>query len=283
MTYSVRGFGLFLADGTLFAVYGQPQIIVEKSLLSTVLIAIDISFPTADINALTFGNTDFLNPPATTATRGVVELATEAEALEGEDVTRAITPAGLAAAIEAALYANDKIGTVKMWWGAPADIAIGWAICNGQTVARSDGAGNVTTPDLRDRVPVGVSGTHALGSAFGATSKTVNTTADGAHTPSGTLPAHNHGVSLTGSAQTSLTGAYVSAPLRGDVAGGGSGQAVNTAGLVDPGHDHDVTLTGGTDNAADLALSIEAVPPHQHGATMDVTQPSLALHFIMRV
>src|SRR4051794_34424510 len=29
--YSLRGFGLYLADGTLFAVYGQSGVILEKS------------------------------------------------------------------------------------------------------------------------------------------------------------------------------------------------------------------------------------------------------------
>lgn len=86
--YTARGFGLFLPDGTLFAAYGQNEPLFQKSPRATFLAAIDIAFPTGDITRLTFGNTDFLNPPATTETKGVVELATEAEALAGTDMLR---------------------------------------------------------------------------------------------------------------------------------------------------------------------------------------------------
>jgi hypothetical protein len=99
--YQVRGFGLFLDDGTLFAVYGQEDVLVEKSALTTMLLAVDIAFPTADIDALTFGDTNFLNPPATTGTAGVVKLATEAEALAGINALKAITPALLKAVLDA--------------------------------------------------------------------------------------------------------------------------------------------------------------------------------------
>lgn len=86
--YTARGFGLFLDDGTLFAVYGQPDRLFEKSPLTTFLAAIDIAFPTVNLSSLKFGNTDFLNPPATTVTKGVVELATQAEADAGVDAQR---------------------------------------------------------------------------------------------------------------------------------------------------------------------------------------------------
>lgn len=86
--YTAYGFGLFLADGTLFAAYGQNEALFQKSPRATFLSAIDIAFPTGDITRLTFGNTDFLNPPATTEVKGVVELATEAEAITGTDMQR---------------------------------------------------------------------------------------------------------------------------------------------------------------------------------------------------
>ena len=89
--YTARGFGLFLSDGTLFATYAQADRLFEKSPRATFLAAIDIAFPTGDVSELRFGNTDFLNPPATTATKGVVELATQAEAETGTD-TRRVAP-----------------------------------------------------------------------------------------------------------------------------------------------------------------------------------------------
>ncbi len=100
--YTARGFGLFLADGTLFATYAQADRLFEKSPRATFLAAIDIAFPTGDVSELRFGNTDFLNPPATTETKGVVELATEAEALAGMDMQR-VASVGVLGKILAAL------------------------------------------------------------------------------------------------------------------------------------------------------------------------------------
>lgn len=84
--YTARAFGLFLPDGTLFAVYAQSELLFEKSPRATFLAAIDIAFPTGDVRELRFGNTDFINPPATTERKGVIELATLEEALLGADL-----------------------------------------------------------------------------------------------------------------------------------------------------------------------------------------------------
>lgn len=97
LQYEVRGFGLFLADGTLFAVYAQAEPIFEKSTRSVMHIAIDLVFPTGTATSLAFGDTNFLNPAATATVAGVVELATPDEIAAGTDTTRAVTPAGLAA------------------------------------------------------------------------------------------------------------------------------------------------------------------------------------------
>nr|WP_317893789.1 hypothetical protein [uncultured Sphingomonas sp.] len=96
LAYTVRGFGLFLADGTLFATYAQDDALFEKSALSDMHLAIDIAFPTGNVEQLTFGDTNFLNPPATTGTRGVIQLATQEEVDTGEDGERAVTPRTLA-------------------------------------------------------------------------------------------------------------------------------------------------------------------------------------------
>jgi len=115
--YTARGFGLFLADGTLFATYAQADRLFEKSPRATFLAAIDIAFPTGDVSELRFGNTNFLNPPATTTVKGVVELATQAEADAGTD-TRRVPPvsvmrtsiAGAIATLSATI--DQRIATV---------------------------------------------------------------------------------------------------------------------------------------------------------------------------
>jgi hypothetical protein len=97
--YAVRGFGLYLEDGTLFAVYGQADAILEKAAAATFYLAVDWTLEAGDVAAITFGDTTFLNPPATEAVAGVAQLATIAEALAGLVADKIITPATMAQAL----------------------------------------------------------------------------------------------------------------------------------------------------------------------------------------
>ena len=106
--YTVRSFGLYLADGTLFAVYSQANPIMEKSAQALLLLAIDVIFADIEATDIAFGDASFANPPATTERQGVVELATEAETETGSDAVRAVTPKGLKAAITK--WLNDRFG-----------------------------------------------------------------------------------------------------------------------------------------------------------------------------
>ncbi|WP_104097559.1 gp53-like domain-containing protein [Stutzerimonas kunmingensis] len=96
--YNVGEFGLFSDKGTLIAVYSQPAAsgwIIQKAGPSTLLLATDIILESLDATSITFGDISFINPPATTTTQGVVELATPEETQTGLDGARAVTPAGL--------------------------------------------------------------------------------------------------------------------------------------------------------------------------------------------
>lgn len=112
-TYTLRGFGLYLDDGTLLASYGQTDAIMEKSAQATLLLSTDTIFANIDATTLTFGATNFLNPAATTDRQGVVELATPAEAITGTDATRAMTPAAHKAATDNRLGAGAPSAFVK--------------------------------------------------------------------------------------------------------------------------------------------------------------------------
>lgn len=109
--YTLRSIALYLADGTLFAIYGQAEAILIKAAASFAALSLDAVF--ADINAalLTFGDTNFSLPPATTERKGVVELATVAEAQAGIDALRALTPASAKAAILGWLLSQDGSGS----------------------------------------------------------------------------------------------------------------------------------------------------------------------------
>ncbi len=99
-SYSMRGFGLYLADGTLFASYAQATAILEKSPAAMLLLSVDVRFVDIDASSLTFGDASFVNPPATTEVVGGVKLATNAKAIEGIDKTLAVPPSALKAAID---------------------------------------------------------------------------------------------------------------------------------------------------------------------------------------
>jgi len=98
--YTLRGFGLYLSDGTLFAVYGQADAIMEKATISTLLLSADVVLADIDTAQIKFGSTEFLNPPATETVPGVVELADSNETIAGTDGVRAVTARGLKAMLD---------------------------------------------------------------------------------------------------------------------------------------------------------------------------------------
>lgn len=111
--YQLRGFGLYLADGTLFAVYGQAEAIMEKANISTLLLSADVVFADIDTAQIKFGSTQFLNPPATESVAGVVELADGPETIAGADAVRAVTARGLKAALDDRFGANAPTPFVR--------------------------------------------------------------------------------------------------------------------------------------------------------------------------
>ncbi len=174
------------------------------------------------------------------------------------------------------------IGGIIMWSGAIGSLPTNFVLCNGQTVARSDGAGNITTPDLRDRFIVGA----GLGYSVGATGG-----ANGIFLTESQLPPHNH--NFGGSGTTSSAGSH--------------SHTIN-----DPGHSHtylsiDTAGTGtmnvagpsfgyGYTGSSQTGISINANGSHTHsfsfggttansggGASIDNRPPYYALAFIMRI
>jgi hypothetical protein len=101
--FTLYGFGLYLEDGTLVALYGQRMPIMEKSPDALLLLSADLQFASIDAATLVFGDASFANPPATTELQGVVELATNEETIAGTDASRAVTPVGLQSALAPAL------------------------------------------------------------------------------------------------------------------------------------------------------------------------------------
>jgi hypothetical protein len=97
----------------------------------------------------------------------------------------------------AALNYPVPIGAIVMWYGAVADIPTGWAICNGSIHSRTDGAGNITTPNLSGRFIRGATSDTFQNTEGGKDSKqyTVSLNGDHTHSNPNTSAAgdHDHG------------------------------------------------------------------------------------------
>ncbi|MEI6418708.1 MAG: phage tail protein, partial [Sphingomonadales bacterium] len=148
--YALRGLALYLSDGTLFALYGQPDPILEKSASATALLAIDVRFADITAASLAFGDANFLNPPATTSTAGVVELATIAEAAGGGDTIRAITPATLKAVIDARFGVGAATAFARQLLAAPDAPAARGALELRGAALKEEGHGNGLDADTVD-------------------------------------------------------------------------------------------------------------------------------------
>lgn len=94
-SYTLHEIGIYTEKGTLFAVYSQEEPLLQKVSQVYALISIDFVVSAFDTASITFGDTEFMNPPATTETAGVVELATNKETLAMLDGSKAVTPAAL--------------------------------------------------------------------------------------------------------------------------------------------------------------------------------------------
>jgi microcystin-dependent protein len=99
--FTLYGFGLYLENEVLFAVYGQTTPIMEKSPDALLLLSADIQFADLDTAQLVFGDASFSNPPATTSRAGVIQLASQAQVDGGTNATNAVTPATLKPRLDA--------------------------------------------------------------------------------------------------------------------------------------------------------------------------------------
>jgi len=79
--------------------------------------------------------------------------------------------------------ASAPIGVIAVWYGTTASIPSGWELCNGSTYSRSDGGGNITTPNLSNYFIRGASPTLNPGTTGGTNTVTLAL---------GNLPTHNH-------------------------------------------------------------------------------------------
>lgn len=194
------------------------------------------------------------------------------------DANRLVTDAERAklAGIQAGATAVPT-GSVQMFAGAVAPA--GWLPCDGAAVSRSgyaalfavvgttygagDGGTTFNLPDLRDRTPVGVSAGKTRGAKGGSSTVTIG---------AGNLPAHEHGVTIPlstgeGMSPTPIGGINYLGGVR--VSDDGAGTDWHTHGP------YTTTFASGASLYGTALGSGSATP-------LDVTNPHLALHFIIK-
>lgn len=148
--YSVRGFGWYLADGTLLGSYGQAAVIVEKSAQSTLLLATDVQFADIDATQIVFGDTTFNNPASTVDTLGVLKLASDDDAITGNDGQRAVTPRSLLAALNARLGNGAPTTFAKNLLSVATAAAFRLALGIKGAALKDEGPGNGLDADTLD-------------------------------------------------------------------------------------------------------------------------------------
>jgi len=169
--------------------------------------------------------------------------------------TGGITCSGLNSTGPISFYGNAlvPIGCIMLFYNS--SIPDGWVLCDGRTVARTDGGGNIVTPNLVNRFVYGGNG--ADYTVRGSTTKTLAV---------GNLPAHSHGVSDPGHSH-SITGL----PTSWDVTGAGPVTYFSGAGRFGVG--------GPTINNASTGISIQNTG---NGTAFDIMPPYIILCYIMK-
>ena len=198
------------------------------------------------------------------------------------------------------------IGFIGMWYGAADAIPQGWALCNGSAYTRSDGNGQITSPDLRDKFILGA-GTTAVGTTGGNVGVTTATGgshdhgaatgSSGAHTHTGStgatalteaqLPVHYFytfngdagGSVVTGSnSPTTTNNGFASNDAKYAIGGSGTTPNRGRTNSVGSGATHVHTIS--SDGAHTHTITAHA--GHTHTIS-DVRPPFYALCYIMKI
>lgn len=179
---------------------------------------------------------------------------------------------------------GTPVGLICMWSGGT--VPAGWALCNGQTVAKADGSGNITTPDLRDRFIVGSGGTYTIGNTGGNAINYISVAQLPAHSHTAWTDVqgyHSHGGVTGWGGEHAHT--YQTAPPAsdGDSQGASSGASwldltrwVDYTTGVSGGHNHSIPGDGSHGHNVGIGNT-------GSGAAVENRPPYYALAFIMKV
>ena len=148
--YDMRGFGIYLADGTLAACYSQEDVILGKSALTMLLLSTDIRFVDVDATSIVFGGSTWSNPPGSETVAGVLKLSTDTQAIAGNDRATAVPPGALKAALDARLGAGSPSAYIKGLLAAATATAARIALGIKSAALKDEGTGNGLDADFVD-------------------------------------------------------------------------------------------------------------------------------------
>jgi hypothetical protein len=160
-----------------------------------------------------------------------------------------------------------------IFWSQTLPVPTGWALCNGGTYAKADGLGNVTVPNLLDKMIMGAGGSYALGATGGAAAITPTGTANAYALNINEIPFHGHGVNDPGHAHSVYDPGH--SHTTGSIPTLSALAAPGASGYTSPGYTSigsSANTTGISIYAAGTGISIAGnggSQAHAHGLTMN--------------
>ena len=194
-----------------------------------------------------------------------------------------------------------QTGMILPWAAADADKPAGYLLCNGSAVSRSTysalfailsttyGAGNGSStfnlPNLQSRMPIGKSGTYALGATGGATTDSF--------TPSGSvsvsianhtltlaqIPSHSHFTSSSGNGFPNTVQANGALTVTSNSNGGAGNNDYNFFGVSGQANQSPTSNSG---SGSSHGHSGSSGSFSGNAGTVDVLNPYLSLNFIIK-
>lgn len=167
------------------------------------------------------------------------------------------------------------VGLITLWYGSSGTIPDGWALCNGATVALSEGVGTIVTPNLVDRVVVGAGTIAAQGATAGSATSTATSSAAGAHSHTIAGGAHTHTATAL---QATAGGSVSTTTARFDPSGAGNNAVTGATFTPGAAHTHTVTV-----DSATHSHTMDDAATHTHSTQVSTIQPVYGLHYIIKV
>lgn len=175
--------------------------------------------------------------------------------------------------VSAMATASVPIGAIIMWGGTAGNYPAGWELCDGSTHTRSDGNGNITTPDLRNRFIVSMGSSYSEQSTGGSATHTHTESTSGAHNHGGVTASHALNISQIPSHSHGVYGGESSSYQQGGAYGASTANNGSQAG---------VTLTAGSGEGHTHGIATDGSHSHTINSGSNVP-PYFALAFLMKV